>query len=59
MVIKLFYYGHKCGNIFVDYVILSDGEWVGAKNGEIVCRFEDSQYDALETDYGFEVNRVV
>lgn len=59
MVIKLFYHGHKCGNIFVDYMILSDDELVGVKNGETVCRFEDSQYDVLETDYGFEVNRVV
>lgn len=59
MVIKLFYHGHKCAEIFVDYLVLSDGEWVGANNGETVCRFDDSQYDVIETDYGFEVNKVV
>ncbi len=59
MVIKLFYHGHKCAEIFVDYLVLSDGEWVGAKNGETVCRFDDNQYDVIETDYGFEVNKVV
>ena len=31
--IKLFYHGHKCAEIFVDYLILSDSEWVGARNG--------------------------
>ena len=59
MVIKLFYYGRKCADIFVDYLILSDGEWVGVRNGETVCRFDDSQYDVIETNYGFEVNKVV
>ena len=67
MVIKLFYHSHKCADIFVDYLVLSDGgwvgakncEWVGAKNGETVCRFDNSQYDVIETDYGFEVNKVV
>ncbi len=57
--IKLFYHGHKCAEIFVDYLVFSDGEWVGAKNGETVCRLDDSQYDIVETDYGFEVNKVV
>ena len=59
MVIKLFYHGHKCAEIFVDYLVLSDGAWVGARNGERVCRFDDSQYDVIETVYGFEVNKVV
>ena len=59
MVIKLFYHGHKCAEIFVDYLILSDGEWVGVKNGETVGRFDDSKYDVIGTDYGFEVNKVV
>ena len=59
MVIKLFYRGHKCADIFVDYLILSDGEWVGARNGERVCCFDDSKYDVIETKYGFEVNKVV
>ena len=43
MDIKQFYHGHKCAEIF----------------GETVCRFDDSQYDVIETDYGFEVNKVV
>ena len=59
MIVKLFYHGHKCAEIFVDYFVLSDGEWVGAKNGETDCRLDDSKYDVIETDYGFEVNRVV
>ena len=59
MVIKLFYHGHKCAEIFVDYLVLSVSEWVGVKNGGTVCCFDDSQYDVIETDYGFEVNKVV
>ena len=59
MVIKLFYRGHKCAEIFVDYLILSDGEWAGAMNGKRVCCFDDSKYDVIETKYGFEVNKVV
>ena len=59
MIVKFFYHGHKCAEIFVDYLVLSDGELVGAKNGETDCRFDYSQYDVIETDYGFEVNKVV
>ena len=42
MIVKFFYHGHKCAEIFVDYLVLSDGEWVGAKNGETDCRFDYS-----------------
>ena len=63
MIIKVFYHGHKCAEIFVDdfgySCVFSDGEFVGFMNGKIVCRFDDSQYDVIETDYGFEVNKVV
>ena len=59
MIVKFFYHGHKCAEIFVDYLFLIDGEWVVAKNGETNCRFDYSQYDVIETDYGFEVNKVV
>nr|DAX04875.1 MAG TPA: hypothetical protein [Bacteriophage sp.] len=61
--IKLFYQGHKCAEIVVDNFIysnvFSDGKWVGIVNNVIVCTFDDSQYDIIETDYGFEVNKVV
>ena len=63
MVIKLFYQGHKCAEIIIDDFIYSDvfsnGEWVGIMNGDVVCRFDDSQYDVVKTNYGFEVNKVV
>lgn len=63
MVIKLFYHCHKCAEIIVDDFsysdVFSDNEWVGIMNGEVVCRFDYSQYDVIETDYGFEVNKVV
>lgn len=63
MVIKVFYHGHKCAEIIVDDFgysdVFSDNEWVGIMNGEVVCRFDDSQYDVIKTDYGFEVNKVV
>lgn len=63
MVIKLFYQGNKCAEIIVDDFsysdVFSNGEWVGIMNGCVVCRFDDSQYDVIETGYGFEVNKVV
>lgn len=59
MVIKLFYHGHKCAEIFVDYLMLSDGVWIGVKNGETVCRFDSSQYNVVKINYSYEVNKVV
>ena len=61
--IKLFYYGHKCAEIVVDDLIYSDafsnGKWVGVMNSFVVCQFDDDEYDVVNTDYGFEVNKVV
>ena len=63
MVIKLYYHGDKCAEIFVDDFsysdVFSNGEFVGFMNGKIVCRFDVSQYCVIKTDYGFEVNKVV
>lgn len=64
MVIKLFYHGHKCGNIFVDMFgldnVFSDNIWRGYSNvGKLICEFSDSEYEVAETSYGWEVNRVV
>ena len=61
--IKLFYHGHKCAEIIIDYFgysnIFSSGEWIGIMSGNVVCRFDDDKYDVVKTDYGFEVNKVV
>ena len=61
--IMLFYHGHRCGDIFVDTFVLDDvfddNVWYGYSNGNLVCRFSDSEYNVVETEYGWEVNRVV
>ena len=63
MVIKLYYHGNKCAEIFVDDFdysdVFSNGEFVGFINGKIVCRFDARQYGVIKTDYGFEVDKVV
>lgn len=63
MVIKLYYHGNKCAEIFVDDFVysdvFSDSEVVGFMDGKIVCRFDASQYSVIKTDYGFEVDKVV